>query len=515
MSAAYQVQTTATTPFDASRTMFDTMTTHLASAAGLRMDHSALEAWAKDHGRELVRQLLQDHFDLRAMRERVVRVCDNDGVERVERHTSHRTLRSLVGDVAVGRLLYQAAGCEGLCPADAELRLPDDCYSMGVRREVACLVAQASYAETCGTLKRLTGVDLALRQAEELARRAAQDVMAFYKDRKAEPEATDALLVLSFDAAGIVMRHDSLRAGARRAAENAEPAPSFPPKLKTGEKPNRKRMAQVAAVYGVAPFIRTPEDILGELNCTGLRDTSKPAAKRSRPTNKGVWASVKRASSAVIDEAFQEALRRDPERKRTWVVLVDGHADQLRAVRRAVAKYGVQVTIVVDLIHLIEYLWHAAYCFHAAGSAEARGWVVERLRALLGGARPSDVAGGMRRSATLRKLEKRAAVDKCAAYMIKLAACMTYSAAIARGLPIATGVIEGACRHLVRARLDGTGARWSVDGAEAVLLLRALHLSRDFDAYWDFHQAREFERTHPLRYADGVVPRQPTLMLVK
>lgn len=515
MSAAYQVPTRAATPFDASRTMFDTMTTHLGSAAGLKMDHGALEIWAKDQGRELTRQLLQDHFDLRMVRERVVLVRDSDGVERTERHTGHRTLRSLVGDVAIWRFLYQEAGCAGLCPADAELRLPDDCYSMGVRREVAGLVAQASYAETCGTLKRLTGVDLALRQAEELARRAAQDVTAFYQGREVEPEATDTLLVLSFDAAGIVMRHESLRAGARRAAENAEPTPSFPPKLKTGEKPNRKRMAQVAAVYGIAPFVRTPADILGELNCTGLRDTSKPTAKRPRPTNKSVRASVKRASSAVIDEAFQEALRRDPDRERTWVVLVDGHTDQLRAVRRAVAKYGVQVTIIVDLIHLIEYLWHAAYCFHPAGSAEARDWVVEKLRALLGSARPSDVAGGMRRSATLRKLEKRAAVDKCAAYMIKLAPYMTYGAAIARGLPIATGVIEGACRHLVRARLDGTGARWSVDGAEAVLLLRALHLSRDFDAYWDFHQAREFERTHPLRYAGGVVPRQPALRLVK
>jgi len=141
MSAAYQIQTRAPTPFHASRAMFDSMTTHLASAAGLKMDHSALEAWAMDNGRELIRQLLQDHFDLRAVQERVVRVCDNDGVERTERHTSHRTLRSLVGDVAVGRLLYQAAGCEGLSPADAELRLPDDCYSMGVRREVACLAA--------------------------------------------------------------------------------------------------------------------------------------------------------------------------------------------------------------------------------------------------------------------------------------------------------------------------------------------------------------------------------------
>jgi hypothetical protein len=515
MSAAYQAQVEATTPFDNSRRMFESMATHLASRDGLSMDHAALEGWAQEQGRELTRQLLQDHFDLRMVREHLVRVRDADGVERCSHRESRRTLRSLVGDVTLGRVLYQESGYEGLCPADAELRLPEDSYSMGVRREVAGLVAQSSYAEACGTLERLTGVDLGLRQAEELAQRAAQDVLPFYAEREVEPETDDALMLLSFDAAGIIMRRESLRQAARRAAEKAEPAPSFPPKLKTGEKPNRKRMAQVAAVYGVAPFPRTPDDILGELSCTGLRDATKPMAARPRPMNKRVWASVKRSCFAVVDEAFQEAIRRDPNQERPWVVLVDGHRDQLRAVRRAAAKHGVEVTIVVDLIHLIEYLWPAAYCFHEAGSTEARDWVVEKLRALLEGARPSDVAGGMRRSATLRRVTKRAAVDKCAKYMLKLAPYMNYGDAIASGLPIATGVIEGACRHLVRARLDGTGARWSADGAEAVLLLRALHLSRDFDAYWEFHQTRDYERTHPGRYADGVVPKQSKLRLVR
>jgi hypothetical protein len=95
---------------------------------------------------------------------------------------------------------------------------------------------------------------------------------------------------------------------------------------------------------------------------------------------------------------------------------------------------------------------------------------------------------------------------------------MRYGDALGRGFPIATGVIEGACRHLARDRLDCCGARWSVVGAEAILKLRALRLSGDFDEYWGFHLAREHERNHRSNYADNIVPEpipKPRLRLVK
>jgi hypothetical protein len=313
------------------------------------------------------------------------------------------------------------------------------------------------------------------------------------------------------------MIQEDLRPATRKAAER-QPR-KLQKRLSKGEKRNRKRMAQVAAIYSVDPWPRTPADILHE-----LRPVHDVNIVRPRPTNKRVWASVEQEPAQVIDAAFQEALRRDPERRRRWVVLVDGNETQLELVQAAAAKAQVDVTIILDIIHVLEYLWKASYSFHQDGTKEAEAWVHERLVWLLEGKSASDIAGGMRRSATLRELssDQRAAVDDCADYLIKYQHFLVYGPALQDGLPIATGVIEGACRYLVKDRMDRTGARWSLRGAEAVLRLRALRASGDFDAYWNFHMTQEHLRNHVSHYASGYLPlpelpagRRPQLRRVK
>ena len=141
-------------------------------------------------------------------------------------------------------------------------------------------------------------------------------------------------------------------------------------------------------------------------------------------------------------------------------------------------------------------------------------WVQERLLRILRG-EACLVAAGIRRSATRRKLtpDNRENVDQCADYLLNHASSLHYDECLAAGFPIATGVIEGACRHLVSDRMDLTGARWSLAGAEAVLRLRALRSSGDFDEYWRFHEQCEYERNHASRYADGkVVPVKGALL---
>ncbi len=110
--------------------------------------------------------------------------------------------------------------------------------------------------------------------------------------------------------------------------------------------------------------------------------------------------------------------------------------------------------------------------------------------------------------ATLRGLtgSKRKAMDKCANYLLKHKEMMRYDRYLAAGMPIGTGVIEGACRHLINDRMDITGARWGLDGAEAVLKARALRICGDIDAYWVFHRRCELERNHLIRYAEGELP---------
>ena len=215
-----------------------------------------------------------------------------------------------------------------------------------------------------------------------------------------------------------------------------------------------------------------------------------------------MWASVEKPAEVVTRELFDEAERRDPGHRRRWVMLVDGEKHQIERLQAEARRRGVKPVFVLDLIHVLEYLWRAAWCFFEEGDRAAEAWVTERGLAILQG-RSSLVAGGIRRSATLRGLrgKKRLGADKCAGYLIAKRTMLRYDEYLREGLAIATGVIEGACRHLISDRLDITGARWSVRGAGAVLRLRALRSSGDFAGYWRFHLHREYLRHHASRYA--------------
>jgi hypothetical protein len=297
------------------------------------------------------------------------------------------------------------------------------------------------------------------------------------------------------------MRLADLREATRKKAEAAA-ATRTRTRLASGEKPNAKRMAEVAAIYTLKPWPRTIEDVLH-----GLR-SKETDAKRPRPTSKRVWASVEHSPQRVIDDAFDEAFRRDPDLRRRWIVLVDGNRDQLRRIKRAAQRIGIQITIVLDVVHVLEYIWHASYAFHAAGTNEAETWVENRFLALLNGQTGGELAKSLRQMSKSHGIDEKTAkpVERAAKYLVRNTDFLHYDRALADGLPIATGVIEGACRYLVQDRMGRTGARWSLAGAEAVLRLRALRTSGDFDDYWQFHLAKEHERTHQSRYADKLVP---------
>lgn len=501
-------------PFKEARRMMKDIEEELVGREALSAEHSEVEGLIRDRVMELQRALFQAHLDVRAAKEREVEVEGADGMARTQVRESERTLETVFGEVTVKRRLYQAPGVEGLAPMDAALNLPSEHYSHGIRRFVAEECARSSFDEAVEQLAKRTGAHVPKRQVEELAVRAAQDFDAFYKERSCEREATSDLLVLSFDGKGIAMRHEDLRPDTRKAAE-ATPR-RLHTRLVPGEKPNRKRMATVATIYTLAPWPRTLADVLHTLRDASVEDN------RPKPVGKRVWASVEHSPQRVIDDAFTEALRRDPERRRRWVVLVDGQRDQIRRVQRAARKAKVEVTIVLDIMHVLEYLWRAAHAFHPAGTEAAQTWVRHRLFALLQGRSGGAVAKGIRQMAARRKLdaESSKAVEACARYLVKRTRLLHYDRALSQGLPIATGVIEGACRHLVEDRLGRTGARWSLAGAEAILRLRALHCSGDFDAYWTFHLAKERQRTHLERYAHGSPPDplpapRPSLKLVK
>ena len=426
-----------------------------------------------------------------------------DAVERSEQRLHERGLSTVFGEVRVKRLGYGAPGVDSLHPLDAQLNLPSAEYSLGVRRLAAEQAAQVSFEATVEALARHTGKTMGKRQVEDLVQRAAVDFDAFYAQHNPDTEqASSSILALSADGKGVVMLPRDLREPTRKAAQGR--ANQLAKRLSKGEKRNRKRMATVAAVYTVAPYVRTPEQVV-----RSLAPLHEPAPPRPSVEYKRVWASLEQPPEEVLEEAFREGLRRDPARQKTWVGLVDGNATQLDLLERLSRKHQVKLTIVLDVMHVSEYLWSASLAFHEETSPQREQWVCERLYNVLCG-KAAQVAAGMRRSATLRELSaaQRAPVDVAAGYLLNHQKYMHYDQYLAAGLPIGTGVIEGACRHLVCDRMD-RAARWSLKGAEAVLRLRALRSSGDFEQYWDYHVAQEYQRNHVARYADGnVVPVQ-------
>jgi hypothetical protein len=519
MSAQPALQVRQVDAFAEAKEAFASLPAFLRTEEARRMSHSDMERELGERGRELMRTLYQAWLDQQAAAQADEPVVDAQGQERTERRAQERDLETTFGTVRVGRLGYATPGQPSLHPLDAQLNLPAERYSLEVRHRVAEEVTKSAFEEVVQTLQRHTGAHVPKRQVEELACRAAQDFDVFYQMRRQEAPgshtAAGALLVLTCDGKGVVLCRQDLRQATRQAAERQQR--KLKTRLTQGEKRHRKRMATVAAVYTIQPFVRTPEQMLQMLAREQVEAALPP---RPRPEEKRVWASLELEPREVLEEAFREALDRDPHDDKRWVSVVDGNETQLTILADLAQAQGRALTVILDIYHVLEYVWKAGHVFHAKGSPELEAWVLERLGRLLHG-QAWQVAAGMRRSATQRGLSaaERGAVDDCADYLLKYKPYLRYDEYLAAGMPIGSGVVEGACRHLINDRLGKTGARWRLPGAEAVLCLRALRSSGDFDEYWHFHETREYERNHQSRYAGGLVPtttsKPPALQVVQ
>lgn len=475
--------------FSGAQEQLDQLIKQLQSEHYTESEHGDIEKFINKEGQEILRRLLQGWLDLKAANEEKresIHSAAGDKLNHVRAGTS-RPLNSLFGQVTVTRAGYSQIKKASLFPVDAELNLSTDSYSDGIYYRVSNEAVRGSFDDVVETVAETTGGYVAKRQSLNIVRDVARDFESFYqKKRFIKPEETSDLLVLTFDGKGIVMRPDSLRECTKK---NAQKSKKLKTRLSQGEKKDRKRMAQVAAVYTVQPHIRSAESIMK------LAEDDNVVPFRTPIRNKRVWASVEREAETVIEEAFQEALQRDPEQKRQWVILIDGLPHQIKLIKKVMKRLNVKATIVMDFIHVLEYLWKAAWCFFDKGDEIVEQWIAEKAVNILNG-RCSQVAKGLRISATKRQITNRENIDKCADYLLKNKERLQYGKALKSGFPIASGVIEGACRHLINDRLDITGARWSLKGAEAVLKLRSLKSSSDFKNYWKFYKKMSKQRNY-------------------
>ncbi|RPE26662.1 hypothetical protein EDD90_10955 [Streptomyces sp. Ag109_O5-1] len=500
MNGAYAAAAVAD-PFARAASFLTSLISSLSSPEALLLSHERIEEDAETGARELARLLLQAHLDLRARAEETAlrgldtagRAALADGRTRLEKD-HRRELATVVGTVTVTRCAQRAPGRTNVHPADATLNLPHARHSLGLRKLAVLEACRGSYDTAIEAIDRRCGARLVgKRQAEDLVRAAAVDIAAFYVCRTPEPAAKQTLLVLSFDGKGIVMRPGHLREAPQKAAERAKR--TFRTRLSAGEKSGRKRMATLAVVHDAEPAVRRPHDIIAP---PGGRTGQRTVRKGPKARAKWLSASVKHDPEHVITTAFDQAEARDPQHRRSWVVLVDGATHQLDLVRAEAGRRGVTVHIVLDIVHVIEKLWAAARCFHTATDPDAETWVGTKAARILAGDAPGAVAD-IRAEAARSRLtdDQRVAADTACRYLTNNADHVHYDQALTAGWPIASGTVEGAARHLIADRLDITGSRWSLAGAEAVLTLRAVISNNDFPEYWIFHTARERERLYP------------------
>ena len=493
-----------------------------------------VEQELRTSGREWIRAAMQAVMDAASAAEerRSGGVDGPDGVRRRRVEDGHaRSVATVFGRIRVCRLAYRAPLAANVHPLDEVLDLPAGLYSPGLARLCAQESVRGSFTDAADAVEYATGVRIGTRQIIELTRAAAADATAFYADpgREVSAAAPDDALVITADGKGVPVRPEALRPGTAKLATKATTSATDGSSIgSSGSKPHRKRMAELVCVYDLTPVPRTVEDILptlisdddsaptgpnGDGEGEGEGEGGKPAAVKA-PTATGKWltASLIEDIPTVIAAGFDEATRRDPTHTRDWVALVDGNTTQIEAITAQAAARGVDVTILVDYLHVAGYVWDAAkalFCTDTtAGMTLARTWVHERSRMILHG-RALEVADRIRtrvRDSKLTTAQRKSALE-AATYLTNKAPHLDYPTALARGWPIATGVIEGACRHLVQDRMDITGARWGLDTAQAVLTLRAIATTGDLARYWRYHQQQEHHRT----YSASTTPTTPAL----
>lgn len=387
------------------------------------------------------------------------------------------TYYSIFGKLAFERHYFYAATCGGCCPLDAELSLPPRTYSDLLREWVGYDSTDGAYRETATTLERILGLDLSIQALETSVADDAADVAAFYAQPPdpAAPAPLGSILVAQADGKGVPIVQVA-----------TEPAPV---RLGKGQKRTKKKEAIVTALYTIAPYVRTPQEVLA-----ALLHEERPAdpARRPRPVQKELRATLQGKQTAVTRLAHRAALREGAQ-IRDRVALSDG----AEALQQQMLTHLAAYTLVLDIIHASEYLWDAATALLGETHAERTGWVRTHLAQILDGETEAVIASleqtaseGGRTAAQLQ------ALHKTIGYYRRNLPFMRYDEYLARGWPIGTGVVEGACGHLVKDRMEQGGMRWTQDGAQAMLDLRAVRLSGDWDAYWQFHRHQQHERLY-------------------
>ena len=391
-----------------------------------------------------------------------------------------------------------------LYPISARMQLPEAEWSNLLQEFSQRLCVDQAYNQASENLSAFLGGKYSVDTLESTNQRMGIHAGDFMSHLPAPPKADEGkILVATLDGKGIPMRKPASESPQAQLEQSKDEnaAKKRKPRAKALAmakrraafedallRPGNRRMATVASVYTVDPFQRTAEQIVAAL----FRDPKTPSQdnqpSRPRPTFKHTTAHLPNCYEDVeetihtsgICEAAAWCEGQLTQRRRSGqkvIVLLDGQTALLEEMEK---HLGENMIPILDIIHVSSYVWDASKALYTT-RPEQLAFARSRLLEILKG-RSSAVVKGIRRMATLRKIkgEKRKTIDRACNYIESNEKRMRYDEYLKNGYPIATGVIEGACGHLVKDRMERSGMRWIMEGARSMLNLRAAFQSD----YW-------------------------------
>lgn len=449
----------------------------------------AVEAHLFNNLLKMGAQLLRLYFESQAAQQSKDPVPQADGVPLRYHGKRRRSYFSVFGKIHFERAYFYAAGAGGSTPLDDQLELPQACYSALLCDWACFAVTDQSYEASAALLAHILGVRLPKLAIEQIVARQAAAVAAFYAQKPPpKPEEEGPILVVQADGKGVPMR-----APASQQVRRGK-----------GDKRTKKKEAVVTALYSVDRYRRTPQQVAATLMRQGPQDDT---VSRPVPEDKHLWATLSGKDAALVQLA-QQAQRRDGAHIVDRVALTDGAI----ALQQRVAAQFPEFTLVLDVIHAVEYLWKAANALLGERHARRPQWVSQHLEAILSG-EVAQVIAQLEHDLASRRLSvrRREAVETTIGYYRRNAGHMRYDVYLRRGWPIASGVVEGACRHLVKDRMEQSGMRWSREGAQHVLDLRAVRLNGDWSRYQGYLRQRKRAPYPEEAHVTPLVSEQPEL----
>jgi hypothetical protein len=415
---------------------------------------------------------------------------DGQEVQRLEKLHTRRYV-SIFGEFTLARTVYGSREGQtlALVPLDNRLQLPESVFSYVLQDWDQSLAMEQAFGQVSQTIERMLHLRQSVDSLEGMNRQMAQDVGWFRELQVTPPPAEEGpIVVLTADCTGVVIRGQ----GSPTVCGGQRPA---------GQRANQKRMATVGAVYTVEPYVRTADEVVAAL----FRDPDYQPRPRPEPRHKHIWASLPvtepqpcRSIDVVFTWLQWEFAQRNPHLQRPTVRLCDGQ----EALWQACAEYLPETNAVdiLEVLHVTPRVWEAAKLLLGTRSPEVVPFVRRRLTQILEGKVETVIRALRRQTAQrgLRGVQKKALARICR-YFHKNRSRMRYDEYLRQGYPIASGVIEGACRHLIKDRMERAGMHWTPEGAQAMLNLRSVHIGGHWQAYQSDRIEREIERLYPHR----------------